>query len=47
MSKKQITLAVGLASVGIVGVSLSILMFRLAKIVYDLEDFDALSTSDF
>ena len=47
MNKKKVALAAGLTGVGIVGVSLSVLMFKLAKIVYDLEDFDDLSTSDF
>ena len=47
MSKKKVALAAGLAGVGIVGVSLSVLIFKLAKIVYDLEDFDDLQYSDF
>ena len=47
MSKKKIALAAGLTSIGIVSVSLSILMFKLAKIVYDLEDFGDLQYSDF
>ena len=47
MSKKKIALAAGLTSVGIVGISLSVLMFKLARIVYDLEDFDDLQHSDF
>jgi len=47
MSKKKVALAAGLTSVGIVGISLSVLMFKLAKIVYDLEDFDEMYFSDF
>ena len=47
MSKKKVALAAGLAGVGIVGVSLSILMLKLAKIIVDFENFDDLSTSDF
>ena len=47
MSKKKVVLAAGLTSVGIVGISLSVLIFKLAKIVYDLEDFDDLQYSDF
>lgn len=47
MNKKKVALTAGLTSVGIVCVSLSVLMFKLAKIVCDLEDFDDLQYSDF